>query len=97
MSSGRGGDHSTRWMIRAVILAMEVAVQASPDEMRRKIGEQIDRQLKVRLLRYGGLLLLALACLLASLLGGPPAVAVATGALFVCGLVAMEVQRKRSR
>ena len=87
-----------------VILALEVVMQASPDEMRRKIGEEIDRQqrrddrqLKLRLLGYGVLLLLALACLLTSLLDGPPVVAVATGVLFVCGLVAMEVQRKRRR
>jgi Flp pilus assembly protein TadB len=79
-------------------------VQASPDEIRRKIGERIDRQqqrddrqLKLRLSGYGVLLLLALACLLTSLLGGPPAVAVTTGALFVCGLIVIEVWRNRSR
>lgn len=87
-----------------VILALEVAVQASPEEMRRKISEEIGRrqrrggrQLKRRLLGHGALLLLALACLLVSLFDGPLAVTVATGPLFVCGLAAMEVQRKRSR
>lgn len=77
-------------------------MQASPDEMRQRVNRDFDRQgrlakrrLAYRLVGYGALLLLALGSFVTHLLNGPLAVVVATGVLFVCGLVGMEVQRKR--